>query len=276
MRLWGQDGALLESVGLDVDALAGLEHREGAGLPHVPRFDAHAHLGTDADGHHMAAADLVADMDAWEVGWAVVFPANEPGPDGDFMAANRAVRSAAAAHPGRLVPFCRVDPAGTWEPVMDDAARGGAVGLKLHPVAQHFAVDDPRVVACVASATALGWPVLLHAGFGARSLAAALVNLLDRVPGARLILAHGARGDARAVAAALGDHPGVWFDTSLAALPDLVDLPPERLLFGADRPYGEYATALALVALAADAAGWTRAQRAGVLGGTLAALLGRA
>ncbi|MFN8108873.1 MAG: amidohydrolase family protein [Thermoleophilia bacterium] len=156
------------------------------------------------------------------------------------------------------------------------AAQAGARGLKLHPVAQRFRIDDPRVAECVADATERGWPVLIHAGFGARALAAPLRHLLDAVPRARLILAHGARGDARAVTAALAHHPGVWFDTSLAALPDLVDLPPSRLLFGSDRPYGEHATALQLVALAAHVAGWSGADTAGVLGGNLRGLLGAA
>ena len=87
--------------------------------------------------------------------------------------------------------------------------------------------------------------MLIHAGYGARPLVPALSLLADAVPGARLILAHGARGDARAVRTALAAHPGVWFDTSLAALADLVDLPPERLVFGSDRPYGDYATGTA-------------------------------
>ena len=63
-------------------------------------------------------------------------------------------------------------------------------------------------------------------------------------------------------------------DTSLAALADLVALPPERLLFGSDRPYGEHGTALLLVARAAEAAGWSDAQVAAVLGGNARELLG--
>jgi predicted TIM-barrel fold metal-dependent hydrolase len=126
----------------------------------------------------------------------------------------------------------------------------------------------------VAAATELGWPVLFHAGFGARRLAAPFRALLDAVPDARIILAHGARGDARAVRAALADHPGVWFDTSLAALTDLVGLPPERVLLGTDRPYGEHATALGLVSLAARVAGWSPRQTAGVLGENLRGLIG--
>jgi predicted TIM-barrel fold metal-dependent hydrolase len=111
--------------------------------------------------------------------------------------------------------------------------------------------------------------VTIHAGFGARPLAGPIGALVEAVPDARLILAHGGRGDARAIAASLGRWPGVMLDTSLAALADLVALPPERLVFGSDRPYGEHATALRLVALAAELAGWSSAQVAGVMGGNL-------
>lgn len=275
-RVWGEDAAALAAAGGDPAALGALEDGllDGLGLPAGERWDAHTHLGRDADGHALAAADLVADMDRWDVAGAVAFPANEPGGDGSFTAANDAVLAAAAAHPGRIVPFCRADPRADCRAVIGRAAAGGARGLKLHPVAQGFAPESPGCVACVAAATELGWPVLFHAGFGARRLAGPFRALLAAVPGARIILAHGARGDARAVRDAFAAHPGVWFDTSLAALPDLVELPPERLVWGSDRPYGEHGTALQLVALAARVAGWDTAQTAGVLGGNLRALLG--
>lgn len=277
-RLWGEDAAALTASGADTAALAALEEGllDGLDLPGATRWDAHTHLGCDADGHALEAAALVADMDRWEVARAVAFPANEPGDDGAFTGANDAVLAAARAHPGRIVPFCRVDPRGGWRDALERAAAGGAAGLKLHPVAQGFAPESDACVACVAAATDLGWPVLFHAGFGARRLAGPFRALTDAVPGARIILAHGARGDARAVRAAFADHAGVWFDTSLATLPDLVELPPDRLVWGSDRPYGEHGTALQLVALAARVAGWSAAQTAGVLGGNLRALLGGA
>jgi len=277
-RVWGEDAAVLAAAGADVAGLTALEDAilDGLALPDGPRWDAHTHLGTDADGHALDAARLVADMDRWGIAASVAFPANEPGPDGAFTAANDAVLAAAAGHPGRIVPFCRVAPDTGAGAAIARAAAGGARGLKLHPVAQGFAPESPECIACVRLATELGWPVLFHAGFGARRLAGPFRALLDAVPAARIILAHGARGDARAVREAFADHPGVWFDTSLAALPDLVELRPERLVFGSDRPYGDHGTGLQLVGLAAGVAGWTTAQVAGILGGTLRALLGSA
>lgn len=275
MRVWGEDGALLRAAGADLAALCALEEGLAAScdLPPGPYADVHVHLGTDADGHRLDAAPLVADMDRWGVARSVCFPANEPGPGGDFAAANAAVLAAAAEHPDRIVPFCRADPSRGAREVIARAAADGARGLKLHPVAQRFALDSAEAAVCVAAATERGWPVVVHAGFGARALAGPLRRLLDAVPGARLVLAHAARGDARAVRDALAGHPGVWWDTSLATLPDLVLLPPGRLLFGTDRPYGEHATALALVDRAARTAGWDADALAGVLGGNLDRLL---
>jgi predicted TIM-barrel fold metal-dependent hydrolase len=279
VRLWGEDETLVALAGGRVAELRLLEDVLAAGLDGLAgregAVDAHVHLGRDADGHGLDAAGLLADLDRWGIARAVCFAPNAPGPDGRFEAANAAVLEAARQAAGRIVPFCRLDPGapGAAE-AMERAAAGGARGLKLHPVAQRFRPEDERAAAVVSDETARGWPVTIHAGYGARPLAGPLGALLDAAPGARLILAHAGRGDARAIAREVAGRPGVMLDTSLAALADLVALPPERLLFGSDRPYGEHGTALLLVARAAEAAGWSDAQMAAVLGGNAAELLG--
>lgn len=279
MRVLGEDARLLEPAGCDVEALAALEAAIAADGP-VPGAatwrDAHVHLGRDRDGHVLDADGLVADLDANGIADAVCFPPNDPGPDGQFAAANAAVLAAARRRPGRIVPFCRVDPSrpGAGD-AMDRAQAGGAAGLKLHPVAQGFRPESPECVAVVRDAAARGWPVLLHAGFGARALAGPMAALADAAPDARLILAHGGRGDAAALEQAVRGRDGVVFDTSLATLPDLVAIGPERLVFGSDRPYGEHATARQLVGLAARAGGWDADALAAVMGANLTRLLGR-
>jgi predicted TIM-barrel fold metal-dependent hydrolase len=269
-RVWGQDPAALPEAA-DVASLGRLEREllGGLGLPDRPRRDAHVHLGRDSDGHGLTVDELLADMDACGIASAVCFPANDPGEDGRFTRANDLVAAAAARAPGRIVPFCRVDPGSDWRGAMERAAERGARGLKLHPVAQRFRPEAPECLAAVAAATEQGWPVLLHAGFGARRLAGPMRELARAVPSARLILAHGGRGDAAALADAFAGDPRVAFDTSLASLVDLAGLPPEQLMLGSDRPYGEHAGALHLVARAAEVAGWSKDQLAGVLGGNL-------
>jgi predicted TIM-barrel fold metal-dependent hydrolase len=275
VRLFGEDGDALARAGADVAALRALEEEVAATVASLPRggsVDGHVHLGRDADGHALGPAGLLEDLERWELESAVCFPANEPGPDRQFAAANAAILAAAEAAPGRVIPFCRVDPGqpGALD-AMARAAAAGARGLKLHPVAQRFRPESEEAIEVVRDAATRGWPVTIHAGFGARPLAAGVAALVEAVPGARLILAHGGRGDARALAARLPEWPDVMLDTSLAALADLRALPPERLVFGSDRPYGDHATALLLVRRAADVAGWRDDEVAGVMGGNLRA-----
>ena len=277
MRLLGQDAAVLAAAGADIDALREIEAwaRRAVVVPDGAQIvDAHVHLGVDRDGHALAAADLVADMDANGIAASVAFPANEPGADGDFREANSRVADAAVAYPGRIIPFCRIDPTLPIGRVLADADATGVRGVKLHPVAQRFHPEGEECVRVVREATDRGWPVLFHAGFGARPLGDAFARLIDQVPDARLILAHGGRGDHRALAAVTAGHPGVLFDSSIAALPDLVTLAPERIVFGSDRPYGDHAQALHLVGVAARVAGWDDTAVRGVLGETLLKWIG--
>ncbi len=277
MRLLGQDAAVLTAAGADVDALREIEAwaRRAVVVPDGAQIvDAHVHLGIDRDGHALAAADLVADMDANGIAASVAFPADEPGMDGDFREANSRVTDAAVAYPGRIIPFCRIDPTLPIGRVLADADTTGVRGVKLHPVAQRFHPEGEECVRVVREATDRGWPVLFHAGFGARPLGDAFARLIDQVPDARLILAHGGRGDHRALAAVTAGHPGVLFDSSIAALPDLVTLAPERIVFGSDRPYGDHAQALHLVGVAARVAGWDDTAVRGVLGETLLKWIG--
>jgi len=277
VRLLGQDAAVLAAAGADIDALREIEAwaRRAVVVPDGAQIvDAHVHLGIDRDGHALAAADLVADMDANGIAASVAFPADEPGMDGDFREANSRVADAAVAYPGRIIPFCRIDPTLPIGRVLADADATGVRGVKLHPVAQRFHPEGDECVRVVREATDRGWPVLFHAGFGARPLGDAFARLIDQVPDARLILAHGGRGDHRALAAATAGHPGVLFDSSIAALPDLVTLAPERIVFGSDRPYGDHAQALHLVGVAARVAGWDDTAMRGMLGETLLKWIG--
>jgi uncharacterized protein len=271
-RLFGVDIETLEAAGVPTAQASAIEAhlREALTIPGSGTWwDTHVHVGRDADGHELDVTSLVADLDAWGLAGAVIFPANDPGPDGQFAAANRQVTAAATRQPERLIPFCRLDPNGDFEASLEHWFAAGARGVKLHPVAQGFRPESPGCIRLVAHATKRGMPVLIHAGYGARPLAGPLSALAEGVPEARIILAHGGRGDARALAAAFAGHAAVRFDTSLATLGDLVEIPPEQLLFGSDRPYGDHASALHLVGLASAIAGWSAEQLGAVMGRNL-------
>jgi hypothetical protein len=153
-------------------------------------WDAHTHLGHDRDGHALEAGSLLAERDRFGVETAVVFPLDEPGPLGDFRAANEAVLEASLRHPGRLVPFFRLNPWSEWEPEYERRLRSGLRGIKLHPRAQRFRIDDPIVAPIFARAEADGLPVLIHTGWGRDRPADCAAAIAARHPSLRLILGH--------------------------------------------------------------------------------------
>ena len=241
-------------------------------------YDAHTHIGcNDPDGYRQSAAELVEALTAADAR-GVVFPLHEP--DG-YAAANDAALAAATEHPDRLVAFCRVSP-------HDDALRearraldAGARGIKLHPRAERFGMEEPVVSELVALAHERRVPVLIHAGRGIPALGQHTVRLAERHREARLILAHAAISDLAWLWRVLPEHPNVLIDTAWWNPVDLVALfslaPPANVVWASDSPYGRPTASAVLALRCALQAGLEPAQVRGVAGGTMARVLdGRA
>src|ERR687893_3153651 len=115
----------------------------------LPLFDAHTHIGAnDPDGFSQTPEMLLASLERADAR-AAVFPMHEP--DG-YRAANDAVIGAAAGSGGRLVAYCRVNP---HDDALAEATRAldaGARGIKLHPRAEQFGMDEPAVAELIALA----------------------------------------------------------------------------------------------------------------------------
>ena len=237
-------------------------------------YDAHTHIGqNDPDGYKQTPEELVAAL-APAGARAVVFPLHEP--DG-YSSANDAVLAAAAAHPGRLVAFCRVSPHDGALPEARRALDAGARGIKLHPRAEEFGMDEPVVAEIVALAHERRVPVLIHAGRGIPALGQNTVRLAERYPDANLILAHAAISDLAWLWHVLPDHPNVLIDTAWWNPVDLVALctlaPPASVVWASDSPYGRPLASAVLGLRSALQAGLTAAQLRGVAGGTIARVL---
>ena len=210
-----------------------------AELPGLSFFDAHTHIGSnDPDGARCTAEELLALLATVDAR-AVVFPMREP--DG-YPEANDRVVSEAAASEGRLVPFCRLDP---HEDPVGEASRcveRGARGIKLHPREEAFALDAAPVRQIFAFAHERRLPVLIHAGRGIPALGRHSLDLAAEFPDSRVILAHAVVSDVSWIWGHLADHPNVFIDTSWWNPVDLVTLfayvPPGRILFASDAPYG--------------------------------------
>ncbi len=240
-------------------------------------IDAHTHLGLDEDGRSLTLAQLLAQLDRAQARRACVFPLHDPERRPSYSLPNDRVLEWAAESEGRLVPFCRLDPA---EGPLGEAERclaAGARGIKLHPRAQDFVFDGHEMDEVFALAEAAKVPILIHAGRGLPPLADGLVGLALRHPGAVLILAHGAICDQGILTTRLADHPGVLYDISCFFPLDVIELfaraPAERIVFASDPPYGQPATTLYMALRVAAQAGLDETSTRAMLGGTMAALL---
>ena len=208
-------------------------------LPGVELFDAHTHTGSnDPDGVTCTAEELIDGLDL--VGArAVVFTSHEP--DG-YRAANDRVIDEAAASAGRLVPFCRLDPADDPLHEAERALARGARGIKLHPRAEQFRLDDERLKPVFALADERGLPVITHAGRGIPALGRDALDITARHPGLRLILAHDGVCDLSWIWRHAPDHPNLFFDSAWWSVADHMTLfglvPPGQILFASDMPYG--------------------------------------
>jgi predicted TIM-barrel fold metal-dependent hydrolase len=241
-------------------------------------YDAHTHIGrNDPDGYKQEPGELV-DALAAAGARGVVFPMHEP--DG-YAAANDAAIAASAEHPERLVAFCRVSPHDSALPEARRALDAGARGIKLHPRAEQFGMDEPAVTELVALAHERRAPVLIHAGRGIPALGQNTVRLAERFPDAHLILAHAAISDLAWLWRVLPAHPNVLIDTSWWNPVDLVALcalaPPANVVWASDSPYTRPLAGVVLTLRCALQAGLSPTQVRGVAGGTLARVLdGRA
>ncbi len=237
-------------------------------------FDAHTHLGTDIDGMVGRPEELLGTMDRYGISRAFVFCLDEPDRHPGFRAGNDRTLEFAAHSDGRFIPFVRL---ALDEGPIEEARRCldlGARGIKLHPRAQKFLLDDDRLAPVFALAAERGVPILIHAGRGLPPIAAELERLVDSHPGAQLILAHAGIADLANLAHRFAGKRGVFFDTSVWSAIDLLDLlrlvPPEQVVYASDYPYGQQPGGLLLSLRVARASGFDETELGAMFAGNAA------
>ena len=236
----------------------------------VELVDVHTHLGNDIDGMSGSYEELEGILDRYRVTRAFMFCMDEPDRHPAFRAPNDRTLAHAERSRGRLVPFVRLDLA--EEPV-EEAIRcldRGARGIKLHPRAQRFLLNDERLSPVFELAAARNVPILIHGGRGLPPIADHLAMLVDRYE-PTLIVAHAGIADLAGLAGHFAGRPGVFFDTSVWSPVDLLDLfrlvSPEQVLFASDYPYGQQPASLLITLRTARASGLDDDQLRGLLGG---------
>ncbi len=247
--------------------------------PNAEVFDAHTHLGLDEDGRALELGALLALLDAAGAQRACVFPLHDPERVPAYRAPNDRVLRWAQESEGRLVPFCRLDPADGPLAEGERALAAGARGIKLHPRAHTFAFVGEHIAEIFALADQAAVPILIHAGRGMPPIADGLADLAWRYPDVVLILAHAGIADQGILTTRLADHPGVLYDVSCFYPLDVLELfarvPAERIVFASDPPYGRPATALYMALRIAAAVGLDEAAVRLFMGETMGGLCDR-
>lgn len=229
--------------------------------------DVHTHIGrNDPDGFTSTAEELVAALETVDA-HGVVFPMHEPN---GYRRANDEVIGAARERPDRLTPFCRVDPDDTPAEEAERALDSGARGVKLHPRAERFRLSHPEVARVAALCHERRAPMLVHAGRGIPALGHDALELSERYPRVPIILAHAGISDLAWIWRHAGEDAAIFFDTSWWGSADLLALfalvPPSRVLFGSDTPYGAPLAWAAMTLRCALQAGLSRPQVGLVMG----------
>jgi uncharacterized protein len=237
-------------------------------------FDAHVHLGNDIDGMAGLYEDLERVTDRYGISRCFMFCMDEHDRHPAFKAANDRTLAHAKRSGGRLIPFVRLD---LGERPIVEATRCldlGARGIKLHPRAQRFLLNDERLAPVFALAAERRVPILIHGGRGLPPIADHLARLVERYPQAQLIIAHAGIADLAELAGHFGGKAGVFFDTSVWSPIDLLSLfhlvSPEQVVYASDFPYGQQPSSLLIALRTAAIAGFSEDEIRGMLRGNAA------
>jgi uncharacterized protein len=252
--------------------IAGYDEELARELPEGAEvFDAHVHLGHDIDGFTGVYEELERLCDRYGISRCFVFCMDEVDRHPAFRAANDRTLAYAERSDGRLIPFVRLDLA---EEPIEEAKRcldAGARGIKLHPRAQRFLLNDERLAPVFAIAAERRVPILIHGGRGLPPIADNLARLVETYPQAQLIIAHAGIADLAELADRFAGAAGVFFDTSVWSPIDLLSLyhlvSPEQVVYASDYPYGQQPSSLLISLRTARLAGFDEEQRRMMLSG---------
>src|SRR5262245_2703944 len=215
--------------------------------------------------------ELERVMERYSMSRAFMFCMDEPDRHPAFRAANDRTLEFAARAEGRLVPFVRLDLGEEPIPEAERCLDLGARGIKLHPRAQRFMLNDERLAPVFAVAAERRVRILIHGGRGLPPIADDLARLVDAYPEAQLIIAHAGIADLGALMRHFAGKAGVFFDTSAWSPIDLLDfyrqVSPEQVLYASDFPYGQQPSSLLIALRTAQVSSLTEDQLRGMLAG---------
>jgi len=199
-------------------------------------IDCHTHIGRlpGVVGEAFYAEDLLHIAENEGVRYMLVSSATATTVS-QRLATDEAI-AMATSHPDRLGAMLWINPHDpNWQDDVDRAAQAGFLGIKLHPVLDHYAVTHEALDEIFGVAREYDWPILTHADADGTPMSSAqYVPLIEAYPDVVLILAH-LRLEAIPLAKR---HENVYLDTTYmdARRVELgVDaVGPSKIVFGTD------------------------------------------
>lgn len=190
---------------------------------------------------------------------------------------NEHAREAVEAFPDRLVGFANIKPpqgAAACKAEIDRCIGDWNFrGIKLHPMVDSYSPDDAALVDPVLERVIhYGVPIWFHTGHQPHATPMQVASLAGRFPEAALIIGHLGSSMVYEAFWAAAHRPNVYIDISLQSAPTIHracrEVPPEKIIFGSDAPYGNMAS----VRQAVETAPIDEHHKAMILGGTIARL----
>lgn len=224
--------------------------RLGASLSDLRIVDIHGHAGPYGEFlvHGAWGEDLLRTMDSSGIEVLLVSPHIGLGPDEEE--ANRQAVELAQSAPGRLLPYCTVNPNRSVRQIRSQleqyVAGARCVGVKLHPSLHQAPITSARYEPVFEYAARARVPVLIHTWEGCPQCSPqALGELARRVPEVKLLMGHaGGTPAGYGVAAQIAlDAPNVFLDITgsqsrAGALERLVStVGASRVVYGSDTPF---------------------------------------
>ena len=202
-----------------------------------------------------------------------------------------AIKTNQSAKETGLISFGTIHPdTADYKTIINNLAKAGIPGIKLHPVFQRTNIDDPQYLRIIECANDNDLIVTIHCGMDIsfpncdEASVERLSNMIKEVPPHKLVLAHmGGWSMYDEVCSRLIGTPHVWLDTAfvLKSTPDNNFLSKEKfvqmvrahgadhILFGTDSPWSDQSESLKLL----RTSGLSADELTAIEGGNAAALL---
>ncbi|MBC7254698.1 MAG: amidohydrolase [Chloroflexi bacterium] len=213
-------------------------------------IDADCHISSRKAPSEIGIDELLRQMDALGVEKAVCWPMVSY--TRDIASDNAAIYAGYRAHPGRIIPFCGVNPRLGLEEAKDELRRCievyGVKGVKLNGARDLYYVDDPTLsLPLIEIAVEAGLVLAFHCGANdfERTHPYRIAKISDRYPQVPILIVHmGGAGQPNlhdAVIDLAARYPSWYLVDSEADYRKvhkaLAVLGADRLCYGSDTPF---------------------------------------